>query len=197
MASAEWPSIALIFTGHLRDTCNEPAAAKLLLQQVDYCRRAASAGRCDVYMHTWDTLHPASMNTSTACAANVSALLSAVAHTVERQKPSSSLEQRDSKAWGTGREKLASFRFNSASMLGGIELSASHRLDPCRSFDSSNAPSHTTHAHTTHAHTTNAHTQFRCLAPAQWQSMRSGSWAGPHRGMTRRCACGWTWAHRA
>ena len=57
--------VALQFSGHLRDLCNstQPLASprrvkkplELLASQVEGCRQHAT---CDVYMHTWDTLHP-------------------------------------------------------------------------------------------------------------------------------------------
>ena len=48
-------SVAILVSGHLRDTCADQAHLAPFLRAVDECR---SLARCDVFLHTWDTLHP-------------------------------------------------------------------------------------------------------------------------------------------
>lgn len=130
--SASTPSgtevaVALVLTGHLRTTCDDPAASRALQQQVDSCRRAVAPGRCDIFIHTWDILHPTLPSPHSAiCAASISRLLRVSAFTVEQQAPTRKLTERDSKPWGLGSETLANFRFNVASMLGGLRLMSHH-----------------------------------------------------------------------
>ena len=145
--------VALILTGHLRDTCDRRGSGKglaTLAAHADMCRSAFA--RCDIFLHTWDRLEkppPPTLNTTRRCSAksshkcrknprlfdtphrsswpcvqNVTALLDPVAVTVERQDRALG-HASDERRW-TMHETLQGFRMNSASMIGGAELVRRH-----------------------------------------------------------------------
>ena len=87
--------IALQSSGHLRELCSSNATFKPLQSMVQRCR--ASSAVCDLFLHTWDTLSPATSTwhtwwpastssiSSAECVEMVKARLGPVAVAVERQ----------------------------------------------------------------------------------------------------------------
>lgn len=87
--------VALQSSGHLRDLCSSNATFKPLQSMVQRCR--ATSAVCDLFLHTWDTLSPAtstwhtwwpastSSTSSAECVKMVRARLGPVAVAVDRQ----------------------------------------------------------------------------------------------------------------
>lgn len=53
--SSVQPHAALIFSGHLRETCDTINGTDAIIQQAKMCLHAF-AGRCDMFIHTWSSL---------------------------------------------------------------------------------------------------------------------------------------------
>lgn len=138
---------ALIFTGHLRGTCDrdEDKGLRTLQQQAEHCRAAFDV--CDIFLHTWDWLEKplnfselqhgprkkCGQNCRTAirlnasswpCVSRVVAALNPAAVTVERQDRWQGYEV-DARMWNSA-ETLRNFRMNGASMYGGADLVRRH-----------------------------------------------------------------------
>ena len=136
---------ALVFTGHLRGTCDRELDAGLRAIQAQAINCRAVFSSCDVFLHTWDRLEkpvdqliiarrcgPSCRRASRLanvsswpCVGRVVAALEPVAAvTVERQdrRPGHAADER---RW-TSTETLRSFRMNGASMSGGAALVARH-----------------------------------------------------------------------
>ena len=130
---------ALVFTGHLRDTCDRKKDGIIgLLNQTRMCREAFH-GRCDVFIYTWSTLEKAaapyntqgrtllapSNSSSWACLEAVSRALepTVVSAVVQPARPE---VQPSMQSWGRLGESLASFRMNSAAVIGGLDLMRSY-----------------------------------------------------------------------
>ena len=141
--------VALIFTGHLRGTCDRQGSGKglrTLARQAAMCR--STFERCDIFLHTWDRLEKPSnssfcakksrfapprvcaylaaapLTPSWPCVANVTQVLDPVAVTVERQDRVAG-HPSDFRQF-TSSETLRNFRMNGASMSGGAELVRRH-----------------------------------------------------------------------
>ena len=117
---------ALIFTGHLRDTCDAEGGLAHAAYHVLECQARFAA--CDVFMHTWDTLDKApsyalenrsstgNRISSWACAHKLRDALNLSSIAIESQPP---IAPR-SGTWEN--QSLASMRMNVASMAGGVAL---------------------------------------------------------------------------
>ena len=138
---------ALVFTGFLRGSCSNLQA---LVAQSRMCREAFDK-RCDVFLHTWSTIHKDStfkvhgsnmtdlllkqlarssvsstIPSSWACVATIARELAPAAVTVEEQALPSLEMAAAAQPWGAVRENLFNFRWQVASIHGGIELMSRH-----------------------------------------------------------------------
>lgn len=141
---------ALIFTGHLRSTCEREhdAGVRALVAHAILCRAAFDA--CDVFLHTWDLLDKPLRNlsdyilgpkkrcgyacrtairhnsSSWPCVARVVEALDPSAVAVERQDRAAGYPE-DERKWNRV-ETLRSFRMNGASMAAGALLVRRHAM---------------------------------------------------------------------
>ena len=127
---------ALIFTGHLRDTCDWNQTTSAMEDQAASCR-SAFQGRCDIFVHTWDELqkttrehlnsHGRRSVSAWQCAGQVAKVLRPTAMTVENQAVRAyNASPIDNTPFGDSEELPLNFRMNTASMAGGISLMLSH-----------------------------------------------------------------------
>ena len=125
--------VALILTGHLRDTCASPDGVEAVSKVVRACR--SQFCRCDLFIFTWDrldkaeryhhrggeqcdincrrNLHSWAANRSYPCVALLDASLNATATLVEHQP---TLPPAAWRKWGMANETLANFYMNAEAM---------------------------------------------------------------------------------
>jgi len=129
---------ALIFTGHLRDTCERAGGVTVLQTHQQRCHEAFNRS-CDVFIHTWDALDwigpkakgrrydtlqgQLSATKSWRCVAQIAEALAPVSIAVGTQNDSALTS--DSHSW-TNWEALGGTRMNSASIAFGVELMQRH-----------------------------------------------------------------------
>ena len=133
---------ALVFTGHLRDTCETNAGIAEVALHAAACRKEFR--ECDIFLHTWDRLDKgqdympprcrrwhckqiAEQHNKSAwpCVTALSAALDPLAAVVvERQDR----ELDDEALWTFGplNQSLRNFRMNTAAMVGGVDLVSRH-----------------------------------------------------------------------
>ena len=126
---------ALIFTGHLRETCGWNRTTSAMEDQAASCR-SAFQGRCDIFVHTWDELQKTTREhlnsyigrsvSAWPCAGRVAKVLRPTAMTVENQARAYNASPVDNTPLGDAQELPLNFRMNTASMAGGISLMLSH-----------------------------------------------------------------------
>jgi len=104
--------VALQSSGHLRDLCSSNATFKPLQSMVQRCR--ATSAVCDLFLHTWDTLSPATSTWHTWGAASTSSISSAkcVEMVQARLGPVAVLVDRQPNAWTNLTWKFAVDRNN-------------------------------------------------------------------------------------
>jgi len=146
--SAPQPRVALIVTGHLRSTCATSASRSLLERQAVLCRESFG-GRCDLFVHTWDTLdrdrtcadpgcgkrRAAAATPSWDCMSALIPTLLPAGVTVERQDRAANLSA-DARMFN-GFETLQSVRMQAAGMYGGVQLAVRHATAMGHIYDAS------------------------------------------------------------
>ena len=129
---------ALLFTGHLRDTCAWNRTTSAMEDQAASCR-SAFQGRCDIFVHTWDELQKTTREhlnsylergvSAWPCAGQVAKVLRPTAMAVENQATRNGAYKAspiDNTPFGDSQELPINFRMNTASMAGGLSLMLSH-----------------------------------------------------------------------
>ena len=118
---------ALLFTGHLRDTCAWNRTTSAMEDQAASCR-SAFQGRCDIFVHTWDELQKTTREhlnsylergvSAWPCAGQVAKVLRPTAMAVENQATRNGAYKAspiDNTPFGDSQELPINFRMNTAS----------------------------------------------------------------------------------
>lgn len=131
--------VALQLSGHLRDLCESPAHFAPLESTVFACRNAVA--RCDLFVHTWDTLHaqtsswhtwhptdiPSATMSSSTCVAKLKSRLQPVKVEVDHQLPGASANETWVVAAGKRRETHVSLAGIRSAIYGVSRVAAMRR----------------------------------------------------------------------
>jgi hypothetical protein len=106
--------ISIVFSGHLRDICENPKLSILTSSFLHACNSQFDA--CDIFIHTWMSIDKMSNKSSSTCLETLSNMLSPKGIIREHQIITSN------KTFGWANESLQGIRMNIAGMYGGFQI---------------------------------------------------------------------------